>query len=154
RSLAPFDQASQQLVTTFLLVGPMTLLAALAAGYLLARRALDPVAKMTKTADEIHADRLSQRIEVQNPDDELGGLAQTLNRMIERLEQSFAEMQRFTADAAHELRTPLAVIRNEAEVALRSQRTPEEYCSVLENLLDETNRLANLADQLLFLCRQ
>lgn len=74
--------------------------------------------------------------------------------MIERLERSFTEMQRFTADAAHQLRTPLAVMRNEAEVALRSARSPEEYSRVLENLLEETNRLATMADQLLFLCRQ
>jgi len=74
--------------------------------------------------------------------------------MIGRLEQSFAEMQRFTADAAHELRTPLAVIRNEAEVALRSPRSPAEYARVLENLLEETNRLTTLAEQLLFLSRQ
>jgi heavy metal sensor kinase len=109
---------------------------------------------MTHTATQISAERLNQRIDVDNPDDELGALAQTLNQMIERLERSFTEMQRFTADAAHELRTPLAVIRNEAEVALRSTRTTEEYSRVLENLLEETNRLSSLADQLLFLCRQ
>jgi two-component system, OmpR family, heavy metal sensor histidine kinase CusS len=123
-------------------------------GYFLARRALAPVRRMTQTANRITADRLGERIAVDNPDDELGALAQTLNRMIERLGHSFAEMQRFTADAAHELRTPLAVIRNEAEVALRSPRTAAEYGRVLENLLEETNRLSHLADQLLFLCRQ
>jgi heavy metal sensor kinase len=109
---------------------------------------------MTQTANQITAARLNQRIIVDNPNDELGRLSQTLNQMIERLERSFGEMQRFTADAAHELRTPLAVIRNEAEVALRSPRTANEYCLVLENLLEETSQLSNVADQLLFLCRQ
>jgi two-component system heavy metal sensor histidine kinase CusS len=153
RSLATFDHESRELLATFLLAGPLTLLAAVWGGYFLARRALGPVEKMSRAADEITADRLSGRIEIDNPDDELGALARTLNRMIERLEGSFTQMQRFTADAAHELRTPLAIIRNEAEVALRAPRTGEEYGRVLENLLEETNRLSNLADQLLFLSR-
>jgi heavy metal sensor kinase len=154
RSLAEFDHATAELMSTFLTVGPLTLLITIAGGYFLARRALAPVFKMTQTADQISVERLSQRIEVSNPDDELGALAGTLNRMIERLERSFAEMQRFTADAAHELRTPLAVMRNEAEVALRSARTSEEYGRVIENLLEETNQLTRLADQLLYLHRQ
>ncbi len=154
RSLEPFDHESRELLATLLLVGPLTLLVAVGGGYFLARRALAPVQRMTQAANQITADRLSQRIDIANPDDELGALAGTLNRMIERLERSFTEMQRFTADAAHELRTPLAIIRAEAEVALRSQRSPEEYAHVLENLLEETERLSSLADQLLFLCRQ
>jgi two-component system heavy metal sensor histidine kinase CusS len=154
RSLASFDHQSRELLLTFLLTGPLTLLLAVAGGYFLAARTLAPVDLITGTARQITAERLSRRIEVLNPDDELGALAQTLNRMIERLERSFAEMQRFTADAAHELRTPLAVIRNEAEVALRAQRSPEEYGRVLENLLEEVNRLSHVAEQLLFLSRQ
>lgn len=154
RSLASFDQESQALLFTFLVTGPLMLLVAVAGGSFLARRALAPVENMTRTADEISADRLSKRLQIDNPNDELGRLGSTLNRMIERLEQSFLDMQRFTADAAHELRTPLAIIRNEAEVALRAPRSSEEYCRALENLLEETVRLSTLADQLLFLCRQ
>lgn len=153
RSLASYDHELRELLTAFLLTGPLTLLLAVAGGYFLARRALAPVQRMTETADQITADRLSQRVEVANPHDELGALGQTLNRMIGRLERSFAEMQQFTADAAHELRTPLAVIRNEAEVALRSPRSPDEYCHVIGDMLEETNRLSGIADQLLFLCR-
>ncbi|MCI0379708.1 MAG: HAMP domain-containing protein, partial [Gemmataceae bacterium] len=153
RSLALFDEECRELLIVFLIVGPLTIVAAVAGGYFLARRALAPVHAMTQTANLITAERLSQRINVDNPNDELGALAQTLNCMIERLERAFAQMQRFTADAAHELRTPLAVMRNEAEVALRTTRTKEEYGRVLENLLEETIRLSNLADQLLFLCR-
>jgi heavy metal sensor kinase len=153
RSLAAFEHESRELLLTILLAGPLTLLVAISGGYFLARRALQPVQSMVQTARQISAERLNQRLPVVNPDDELGSLAETLNHMIERLERSFAEMQRFTADAAHELRTPLAVIRNEAEVALRLPRSGDEYCQVLENLLEETERLSNLADQLLFLCR-
>lgn len=154
RSLAAVEHESRELLATLLLTGPLALLVAVGGGYFLARRALGPVQQITQTANSITADRLSQRISVPNPDDELGALAQTLNRMVERLEQSFTEMQRFTADAAHELRTPLAVIRSEAEVALRAPRAAEEYCQVLTNLLEETNRLTDVAEQLLFLCRQ
>lgn len=154
RSLAAFEHESHELLFTFLLTGPLTFLVATGGGYFLARRALQPVQVMTQTAKQITADRLHQRVGVGNPNDELGELAQTLNEMIERLERSFVEMQRFTADAAHELRTPLAVLRNEAEVALRSPRSTDDYCRVLENLLEEANRLSSLADRLLFLSRQ
>jgi heavy metal sensor kinase len=154
RSLAAFERDSQALLWAFLLAGPLTVLATLAAGYFLASRTLAPIRRMNDTARHISAERLDRRIVVDNPGDELGQLAGTLNDMLDRLEQSFAEMQRFTADAAHELRTPLAVIRTEAEVALRSPRSSDEYGRVLENVLEETVRLSQMADQLLFLCRQ
>ncbi|MEX2120590.1 MAG: heavy metal sensor histidine kinase [Pirellulales bacterium] len=154
RSLASFDHEMRELLFTFIVTGPITLLIAVSGGYFLACRALRPVSRMTQTAQRISADRLNERVAVDNPHDELGTLAETLNEMIERLEHSFTEMRRFTADAAHELRTPLAVIRSEAEVALRSSRSAEEYARVLENLLEEANRLSSMADRLLFLCRQ
>lgn len=154
RSLARYDHELGELLAVLLVTGPVTLVVALGGGYVLARRALAPVDRMTRTAQQITAEKLDQRIEVANPDDELGQLAATLNAMIERLERSFQEMRRFTADAAHELRTPLTVLRNETEVALRAPRSPEEHRRVLENLLEETERLSRLADRLLFLCRQ
>ncbi len=154
RTLEWFDHECRELLLTFALAGPLVLLLASSGGWFLARRALAPVEEIARSADQITAERLNHRIRVPNPHDELGALAQTLNGMIERLQQSFAEMRRFTADAAHELRTPLAVIRNEAEVALRAQRGAEEYTRVLENLLEEVNRLTHVAEQLLFLSRQ
>lgn len=154
RSLTAYEHELNELLMTFLLAGPLTLLAAISGGYFLASRVLRPVQEMTKAAKVISADRLNERIAVVNPHDELGELGETLNQMIERLERSFTEMRRFTADAAHELRTPLAIIRSEAEVALRLPRSSEQYCGVLENLLEDTNRLSMLADQLLFLSRQ
>lgn len=154
RSLTAYEHELSELLMTFLLAGPLTLLAAICGGYFLACRVLRPVQEMTQAAKVITADRLNERIAVVNPHDELGELGETLNQMIEGLERSFTEMRRFTADAAHELRTPLAIIRSEAEVALRLPRSSEQYCGVLENLLEDTNRLSMLADQLLFLSRQ
>lgn len=154
RSLAAYEHELNELLMTFLLAGPLTLLATICGGYFLACRVLRPVQDMTQAAKVITADRLNERIAVINPHDELGELGETLNQMIEGLERSFTEMRRFTADAAHELRTPLAIIRSEAEVALRLPRSSEQYCGVLENLLEDTNRLSMLADQLLFLSRQ
>lgn len=153
RSLENFEQELSALLLAFGLMGPLTLLLAMGGGYFLACRVLRPVQRISQTARSITADRLHERVSASNADDELGALAQTLNGMIERLERSFAEMHRFTADAAHELRTPLAVIRSEAEVALRSTRSANEYRHVLENILEEANGLAKVADQLLFLCR-
>ncbi len=153
RSLAEVDRELIEMAMTFLFAGPITLLATIGGGYFLAGRVLQPVKAMASAARHISADRLHERIAVVNPHDELGELAETLNQMIERLERSFEETQRFTADAAHELRTPLAIIRNEVEVALRLPRSREDYCRVLENLLEDTNRLSALADQLLFLSR-
>src|SRR5262245_59016173 len=95
RSLASFDHEFGELLFTFVVTGPLTLLAAIGGGYFLARRALRPVHQMTQTANQITADRLDQRIDVHNPHDELGALAQTLNRMIERLERSFQEIRLF-----------------------------------------------------------
>ncbi|RUL87921.1 heavy metal sensor histidine kinase [Tautonia sociabilis] len=153
-SLAPTDHELAELLTVILLTGPLALLGALGGGYLLARKALAPVDRMAAAADEITATRLDRRLDAPNSGDELGRLAGTLNRMIERLERSFEEIRRFTADAAHELRTPLTVMRNEAEVALRAPRDPDQYRRVLENMLEEIERLTRLAEQLLFLCRE
>jgi len=153
-SLAPVDHELLELSTVLLLAGPPALGGALGGGYLLARKALAPVDRMAAAADRITATRLDRRLEVANPDDELGRLARTLNGMIARLERSFEEVRRFTADAAHELRTPLAVLRGAAEVALRTDRDPAYYRGVLEDQLEEIGRLTRLAESLLFLCRE
>ena len=153
-SLTPNDQAQRELIAVLLLTGPLALAGTLGGGYMLARKALAPVDRMVATAQEITATRLDRRLDAPNSQDELGRLATAFNDMISRLERSFEEIRRFTADAAHELRTPLAAMRTEAEVALRSPRAPEQDGRVLENLLEEIERLTRLVSQLLFLCRE
>ena len=109
---------------------------------------------MTATAAEITAKRVNKRLVVDNPSDELGRLAITLNNMLDRLAKSLEEMQRFTADAAHELRTPLTLIRNEAEVALQDKQMAESEQFAWSNVIEETERMSRLVEQLLFLCRE
>lgn len=154
RSLGDFDHEMGELLAVLSVAGPVALLVALSGGYFLARRALAPVDHMTATANEVTAQRLNQRLDVANPHDELGRLGQTLNGMISRLERSFLEMQRFTADASHELRTPIAVIRTEAEVALGKPLDEAEKQTLLSNVLEECERLTHITDQLLTLSRE
>jgi heavy metal sensor kinase len=154
RSLAEFDHELLELATALLIAGPLGLVLTVGGGYFLARRALSPVDHMTMAANEIDARQFSRRIAVANPNDELGRLALTLNRMLDRLDNSFHEMQRFTADASHELRTPISVIRAETEVALAKPLSEPEKQELLGSVLEECQRLTWITDQLLTLCRE
>ncbi len=136
-----------------LAVLPVALLLAGSGGWLLARRALKPVDKMTATADRISAEALSDRLDETGTGDELDRLAKTLNRMLERLNITFDQMRRFSGDASHELQTPLTILKGELEVALRSPRSPEEYQGILKSALEEINSIAQLVDGLLLLAR-
>jgi two-component system, OmpR family, heavy metal sensor histidine kinase CusS len=153
-TLAPNVRALRELIAVFFTIGPVALASTLAGGFWLARKALSPVDRMAATAAEITATQLDRRLAEPQARDELGYLAHTFNAMIARLQRSFEEVRRFTADAAHELRTPLAAMRTEAEVALRSPRSPDRDERVLENLLEEIERLTRLVSHLLFLCRE
>jgi heavy metal sensor kinase len=152
-SLAPVDADLRALLWLISALLPLAVMFALAGGYFLATRALAPVQEIVRIADSINISNLNRRIEVPNRHDELGQLAGTLNSLIARLEQAVEEIQRFTADASHELRTPLAVLRAEAESALRKPRTSEEYQQSLTTVVEEATRLGRLADQLLNLSR-
>jgi len=122
-------------------------------GYRVARRGLRPLADVNATAARITAANLGERLESARLPTELAELAVTFNAMLARLEASFARITQFSADIAHELRTPLQVLRGEAEVALAQGRSPEEYKQVLGSGLEECARLAKLIDSLLFLAR-
>jgi heavy metal sensor kinase len=133
---------------------PFMLIVATAGGSLLARKSLEPVSALAEQAARIGATSLHERVAVPNPRDELGRLAAVLNDLLERLDRSFEEQRRFTADASHELRTPVAIISGEAELALsRPGRSPQELRDALARVRDESDRLKHIVDDLFLLAR-
>jgi heavy metal sensor kinase len=132
---------------------PSLLLCAAAGGYWISTRALAPVDQITQTARTISAQNLSSRLVVPQTRDELQRLSETLNGMLERLEAAFKKITQFTADASHELRTPVAVMRTRAELSLRKARTADEYRDVIAEVLSELEKTSRLIDQLMFLAR-
>ncbi|MGQ0612916.1 MAG: heavy metal sensor histidine kinase [Planctomycetaceae bacterium] len=132
---------------------PLAVLLACVGGYLLAGRALAPAGRMAARARTITADRLAERLPVQNPDDELGQLGTVFNETLARLERSFETLRRFTADAAHELRTPLTALKSVGEVGLRDSDNEAACREVIGSMLEEADRLARLVDTLLVLTR-
>ncbi|PYX62792.1 MAG: two-component sensor histidine kinase, partial [Acidobacteria bacterium] len=139
---------------TFAWVIPIALLLASVGGYFLARKSLAPVVAMSTQAGRIGAANLHERLAVQNDRDEMGHLAQSFNSLLDRLSQSFERQQRFMADASHELRTPVAILRGESEVALSQQaRSLEEYRESLGVLHHEAERLTHIVEDLFTLTR-
>jgi heavy metal sensor kinase len=138
---------------TALVTSPLLLLVAAAAGYWMSGRALRPVDRIARTAEHIEAQNLSARLPLSGTGDELDRLSATLNSMFGRLEASFRRMTQFTADASHELRTPVAVIRTTAEVARSKPRSEEEYAKALDRILAESERTTRLIEDLMLLAR-
>jgi heavy metal sensor kinase len=152
-SLEDRDEALDELLAQLLVVGPLALLLASAAGYFLAVAALRPVEEMRREAAEISGDAAGRRLPLPRAPDEIRRLGETLNAMLGRLQDSLARERRFVADASHELRTPLALLQTELELALRRTRTPGELEEALRSARDEVDRLARLAEDLLVLAR-
>ncbi len=136
-----------------LLLLPGVLALAGAGGYWVSRRALAPVDRMTRAVQAITVESLDQRLEVPATDDELRRLASTFNDVLARLQSAVGDIVRFTADASHELRTPVSLIRTTAELALRHKRTPHEYRAALTDVADHAQNMSALVDDLLVLAR-
>jgi heavy metal sensor kinase len=153
RSEAAMRQELRDLALIFMFGLPVAVAVAGLGGYTVARRALAPIERMTEHARTITAARLSDRLPVHNPDDEMGRLAAVFNQTLARLEESFDQMRRFTADVSHELRTPLTSIRSVGEVGLRGHRDEAGYRAIIGSMLEEADRLASLVDRLLTLSR-
>jgi heavy metal sensor kinase len=122
-------------------------------GHWLSSRALAPVDALTRTARTISSSNLSSRLEKLNTGDELQRLSDTLNDMLARIESAFVRITEFTADASHELRTPVSVIRTEDEIALRRSRSQEEYRDALHHILLKAENTSALVERLLSLAR-
>lgn len=132
---------------------PLLLLFAAGGGYWISSLALAPVDRIALTARNISAQNLSSRLEVPQTRDELQRLSETLNGMLSRLEAAFKKITQFTADASHELRTPVAVMRTRAELSLRKARSADEYRDVIAEVLAELEKTSGLIEQLMFLAR-
>jgi heavy metal sensor kinase len=152
-SLHELNEGLDRFLWILLAAIPIVLAVATAGAYWMSRRALAPVDEITTAARSIGVQNLSHRLPVPPTADELQRLSTTLNAMFERLDAAFGRITRFTADASHELRTPIAFMRTTAEVALRKQRSEEQYRSALVQILAELERTSALVEDLLLLAR-
>ena len=152
-SLEERDEALRGLLGELVVILPAALLLASLLGYLLARAALRTVESMRAEAAAISAAEPGRRLPLPTSRDEVSRLGETLNDMLERLESALERERSFVADASHELRTPLALLKAELELALRRPRSPAELEQALRSAAAETDRLAQLAEDLLILAR-
>jgi len=152
-SFAEVNRTLRRLALILLGVVPSAVVLAGLGGWTLARRALRPVDEVAAAARRITAERLNERIARPNSEDELARLVDTLNAMIARLEAAFGRVREFSADASHELKTPLTILRGEVDLLLSSQRTPREYQEGLHVILDEVRRMGGIVEDLLTLAK-
>ena len=152
-SLAQLTATLQSILIALLVITPFVLLLSAFGSYWLAKRAFRPIHRLTRTARDIKAGDLHRRVPVPKARDEVHDLALTLNEMIGRLNQAFTQQRRFVADASHELRTPVTVIRSVTDVALAQPLNLEEYVAVLRDVNAEAERLSQLINVLLALAR-
>ncbi|MGA7920285.1 MAG: ATP-binding protein [Candidatus Acidiferrales bacterium] len=148
-----FDRASDRFQKVLYSIAPAFLILAALGGYWMSRRALAPVDEIIVAARRVGVKDLSERLSVSQTGDELERLTTTLNGMLDRLEASFQRITQFTADASHELRTPISVMRTNAEITLRKSRSESEYREAITQILEELEDLSALVEQLLDLAR-
>ena len=154
RDLRGDDALTETFLNWVTVTLPLALLLSGVGGYLIARQTLMPVVAIARDAEQISAQNLNARLTVQNPTDELGQLAGVLNGLLGRLEVSFDQQRQFMADASHELRTPVTVLRSAADIALAGdRRTPDELRQALRLVSGEARRLTRLVDDLFLLAR-
>lgn len=152
-SLAQLTATLQSITIALLVIAPFVLLLGAVGSYWLAKRAFRPILHLTRTAREIKAGDLHRRVPIPRARDEVHDLALTLNEMIGRLDQAFTQQRRFVADASHELRTPVTVLRSITDVALEEPLGLEEYVEILREINAESERLGQLINNLLTLAR-
>jgi heavy metal sensor kinase len=149
----PFDQALDNFRLIEKEILPLLVCIATLMGYWLSGRSLAPVNRIIETAERIEIESLSRRLEVPYARDELRRLTQAINAMLDRIERSFQRITQFTADASHDLRTPISIIRTSAEISLRRPRTEADYRETLRNILHTSIETSELLENLLTLAR-
>ena len=142
-----------KMILMFAVSIPVAILLLGSGGWFLAGRALRPVDLITRSAQKINAENLGFRLEIVNPNDEIGRLAETFNCTLDRLEQAFNRIRQFSTDVSHELRTPLTILRGETELGLRCGVNAEDFKEILHSNLDEINRMSIIIEYLLDLSR-
>ncbi|MCC6791551.1 MAG: HAMP domain-containing protein [Thermomicrobiales bacterium] len=153
RSSEDIDETLRLMLLTLAIAAPVVLAASTVGGYAVAGRALAPVASITTLAATIDAHDLHTRLDLDLPDDELGRLTRTFNTMLDRIVEQVERQQRFTGDAAHELRTPIAAMRAEVDLALSRPRSVVDYREALTRLDQDLERVTSLLAALLLLAR-
>jgi heavy metal sensor kinase len=150
-SRTPVEEDLDLVNRIMLWTGLVTVLLAPVGGYALAGRATRPIAKIIATAARLQPSKLHERLPIRGTGDELDQLSQTINGMLDRIASYIDRNREFVANAAHELRSPLAAIRSTVEVGLNQARTAEEYTTLLIDVMEESSRLAGLVNRLLLL---
>jgi heavy metal sensor kinase len=143
----------RDLARAYLTALPVAVLVAAFGVWWITRKALQPLQDVATAAEQIHARALSQRLPQPSVNDEIGRVVRVLNEAFDRLERSFAQATRFSSDASHELKTPLTIMRGEIESALRSEDNDARIESLLDGLLEQTERLSAIVEKLLLLSR-
>jgi signal transduction histidine kinase len=150
-SLDDAEEMRDDLLLIFLIAGPIILVLGMGVGWWISRQALAPVAVLSAAADRITAENLSARLPMPQTEDEIAQLAGVLNTMIDRLERGFLQASRFTADASHQLRTPLTILRGELEAALRAPECTPATTHLILPLLESVERLSRMVEKMLLL---
>jgi heavy metal sensor kinase len=156
RVLTSEARVEQELMEFFWLIGlaaPLIVGVAVLGGYHLVRRTLRPVDRLVASANQITAERLSVRLPVANPADEVGQIAHAFNATLAKLEESFEQMRRFTANASHELRTPLTALRSTGQAALTASPSVERHREAIADMIEDAEQLSRLLDVMLLLAQ-
>ncbi len=147
------DQTLSSLVHIFILLAPIFFLVSIIGGSVISAKALSRIDAIIKKTEEITAQNLDEKISGEKYSDEYGRLVKKMNEMISRIKTSIDYMNQFSISAAHELKTPLTILRGETEIALKSPKTPDEYIEVLKSNYEETIRLTKIIDNLFFISK-
>ena len=151
--MKPMYKTIENLESNLLVLIPILIILSIAGGWFLARRSLSPIENITRTTRKITASNLNKRLLPTHTGDEVDELANTINLMLDRIEDSFVRIVQFTSDVSHELRTPVAAIKTGTEVMLSRERTVEEYRELLENNLSALERMTRMISDLLEISR-